>query len=158
MRLLDRLNSPITFAVVLLVILALTGFFFYRYQQALQSTGDETDNAPDEAASRSLKEEPTPAEETTSPPVEEHGGGVRVRVSVMSEPVGLDVWVDGSKEYDTRDIPEGVLNPGWSEEFEAEEAVRVSASDGGAVEVSVNGEDPEPLGLRGRSARRVFTP
>ena len=66
MRLLERLNSPIAFAVVLMVFLALDGFLFYRYQQALQSTGDETANAPFEEASLSLEEEPTETEETSS--------------------------------------------------------------------------------------------
>jgi hypothetical protein len=52
-RLLERLNSAIAVAVVLMVFLALNGFLFYRYQQALQSTGDETANAPVEVDSLS---------------------------------------------------------------------------------------------------------
>ncbi len=166
MRLLERLNSPIAFAVVLMVFLALDGFLFYRYQQALQSTGDETANAPFEEASLSLEEEPTETEETsssieeeptaaeepTSSPVEEQGGGVQVLASVVNGPIGLSVRVDGQVVYDQ------VTNPGFSEEFEAEEAVIVRATDGGAVQVGVDGENPEPLGLSGEPARRIFTP
>jgi hypothetical protein len=51
-----------------------------------------------------------------------------------------------------------VTNPGFSEEFEAEEAVIVRATDGGAVQVGVDGENPEPLGLSGEPATRTFTP
>jgi cytoskeleton protein RodZ len=168
--LLERINSPITFAVVLVLFLALNGFLFYRYQQALQSPGDETANAPveDEEASPSLEEESTvteetsssveeeeettATEETTSSPVEEQGGGVQVLVSVVNEPIGLSVRVDGLVVYDE------VTNPGFSEEFEAEEAVTVEAADGGAVLVSVDGANPEPLGLSEEPASRTFTP
>ena len=88
MRLLERLNSPIAFAVALVLFLVLDGFLFYRYQQALQSTEDGAANAPVEDASASLKdestvteetsssveEEPTVPEETTSSPKEEQEG------------------------------------------------------------------------------------
>jgi hypothetical protein len=66
-RLLERLNSPIAFAVVLVFFLALVGFLFYRYQQALQSPpGGEAANAPLEEATHSLEEESTVTEETSS--------------------------------------------------------------------------------------------
>ena len=166
MRLLERLNSPIAFAVVLMVFLVLDGFLFYRYQQALQSTGDETANAPVEEASLSLdkepteteetsssiEEEPTTAEETTSSPMKEQRGGAQVLVSVVNVPIGLRVLEDGQVVHDQ------VTNPGFSEEFEAEEAVTVGAADGGAVQVGIDGDSPEPLGLSGEPATRTFTP
>jgi hypothetical protein len=51
-----------------------------------------------------------------------------------------------------------VTNPGFSEEFEAEEAVTVGAADGGAVQVGIDGENSEPLGPSGEPATRTFTP
>ena len=166
MRLLERLNSPIAFAVVLMVFLVLDGFLFYRYQQVLQSTGDETANAPFEEASLSLEEEPTEteetsssieeeptaAEETTSSPMKEQGGGAQVLVSVVNVPIGLRVLEDGQVVHDQ------VTNPGFSEEFEAEEAVTVEAADGGLVQVGIDGDSLEPLGLSGEPATRTFTP
>ena len=50
-----------------------------------------------------------------------------------------------------------VTNPGFSEEFEAEEAVIVRATVGGAVQVGVDGENSKPLGPSGEPARRTFT-
>ena len=50
-----------------------------------------------------------------------------------------------------------MTNPGFSEEFEAEEAVIVRATVGGAVQVGVDGENSEPLGPSGEPARRTFT-
>jgi cytoskeletal protein RodZ len=70
-RLLERLNSPIAFAVALVLFLVLDGFLFYRYQQALQSTEDEVANPPVEDASASLKDETTVTEETSSSVEEE---------------------------------------------------------------------------------------
>jgi cytoskeletal protein RodZ len=39
MRLLDRLNSPLAFAVVLVVFLAANGLLLYRYQANLETSG-----------------------------------------------------------------------------------------------------------------------
>ena len=167
MRLLERLNSPIAFAVVLVLFLALDGFLFYRYQQALQSKGDETANVPVEEASPAIEKESTVTEETsssverepttaaretTSSPAEEQSRGVQVLVSVVNEPVGLSVSEDGQVVHDQ------VTNPGFSEEYEAEQAVSIVAADGGAVEVGVDGENPEPLGPSDEPASRTFTP
>ena len=44
-------------------------------------------------------------------------------------------------------VHDRVTNPGFSKEFEAEEAVTVGAADGGAVQVGIDGDSPEPLGL-----------
>jgi cytoskeleton protein RodZ len=166
-RLLERLNSPIVVVAALVVFLVLDGFLLYRYQQSLQSTGGGASNAPVEEASPSPKVEPTTAEETTSalkggpttaeettsPSSEaEQGGGVQVLVSVVNEPIGLSVVEDGQVVHDQ------VTNPGFSEEFEAEEAITVGAADGGAVQVGVNGENSEPLGPNGEPAGRTFTP
>ncbi len=151
MRLIERLNSPVTVAVVLVVVLAVDGYLLYRYQQALPSTGDEAaNNTAVEETSPASGEEPTATEQTTSSP-EEGGSGVQVLVSVVNEPVGVAVLEDEQVVYDQ------LTNPGFSEEFEAEEAVTVMAADGGAVQVGVDGENPEPLGPAGELANRIFT-
>ena len=106
-------------------------------------------NAPVEEASSSLGVEPTTVEETSSSPKE--GDGVRVVVEVGSEAVGLSILEDGQLVYDE------VASPGFSEEFEAEEIVTVTAADAGAVQVEVNGEDLGPLGASGEGATRTFT-
>ena len=157
MRLLRRLNSPIGFAIALMVFVALNGFLFYRYQQSLQSTGDdEPANAPVEQTS------PSAAEETTSPTVEEQDDMINpetgerytvwVLVTVVNKPVGLNVRVNGRVVHDE------VTYPGFVEEFEGDESVVVRATAGSAVNVQVNDEEPERMGTTDKSAQRIFTP
>lgn len=97
-----------------------------------------------------VPEEPTTAEETTGPPQEENGVRVVVRV-VGARAVGLTILEDGQLVYDQ------VTTPGFSEEFQAEEAITVNAAEGDAVQVGVNGENPEPLGTSGEWTTRTFT-
>lgn len=164
MRLLERLNSPTALVVALAVFLVLDGILLYRYQQSLQSTEGGASNVPVEEASSPLRTEPTTGRETTRAPevepttVEETSpssreeGGVRVIVEVVSVGgVGLSVLEDGQPAYDE------VASPGFSEEFQAEETITVTAADAGAVQVGVNGADPEPLGAAGEPATRAFT-
>ncbi len=152
--------------VAVAVFLVLDGFLLYRYQQSLQSTGESASDAPVEEASFSPKgeptqakettsssraEEPTAAEETTSSSEEEVG--VRVIVEVAgSSGVGLSILEDGLLIYDQ------VTSSGFSEEFEAEEAITVTAADAGPVRVGVDGDDPEALGASGEQVTRTFTP
>ncbi len=166
MRFLERLNSPVVLVVAVAVFLVLDGFLLYRYQQSLQSTGESASDAPVEEASFSPKgeptqakettsssraEEPTAAEETTSS--SEEDVGVRVIVEVAgSSGVGLTILEDGLLVYDQ------VTSSGFSEEFEAEEAVTVTAADAGSVRVGVDGDDSEVLGASGEQVTRTFTP
>ncbi len=166
MRFLERLNSPVVLVVAVAVFLVLDGFLLYRYQQSLQSTGESASDAPVEEASFSPKGEPTEAKGTTSSSraakttatkettsSSEEEVGVRVIVEVAgSSGVGLTILEDGLPAYDQ------VASSGFSEEFEAEEAITVSAADAGAVQVEVNGGDPGPLGASGEQAIRTFTP
>ena len=152
--------------VAVAVFLVLDGFLLYRYQQSLQSTGGSASDAPVEEASFSPKGEPTEAKgttssskaaeptatkETTSSSSEEEVG-VRVIVEVAgSSGVGLTILEDGLPAYDQ------VASSGFSEEFEAEEAVTVTAADAGPVRVGVDGDDPEVLGASGEQVTRTFT-
>ena len=150
MRFLERLNSPIVLAVAATVFLVLDGLLLYRYQQSLRSAEESAPNAPVEETTSSLGAESTTAKETSSSPKE--GDGVRVVVEVGSVGgVGLSILEDGQLVYDE------VASPGFSEEFEAEEIVTVTAADAGAVQVEVNGEDLGPLGPSGEGATRTFT-
>ena len=167
MRFLERLNSPVVLVVAVAVFLVLDGFLLYRYQQSLQSAGESASDAPVEEASFSPKGEPTQeeestassgaaertaAEETTSASSEEEEEGVRVLVEVVgSSGVGLTILEDGLPAYDQ------VAGSGFSEEFEAEEAVTVTAADAGPVRVGVDGDDPEALGASGEQVTRTFT-
>jgi cytoskeletal protein RodZ len=165
-RFLERLNSPTVLVVAVVVFLVLDGFLLYRYQQALRSTEQSTPNAPTqettapskaeitgtEKTAPSPKVEPTPPEEETTSPIEEDDG-VRVLVEVAGAGgVGLSILEDGQLAYDQ------VAGSGFSEEFEAEETITVTAADAGAVQVEVNGGDPEPLGTSGEQVIRTFTP
>ena len=153
--------------VAVAVFLVLDGFLLYRYQQSLQSAGESASDAPVEEASSSPKGEPTQeeettsssgaaertaAEETTSASSEEEEEGVRVLVEVAgSSGVGLTILEDGLPAYDQ------VASSGFSEEFEAEEAVTITAADAGSVRVGVDGDDPEVLGASGEQVTRTFT-
>ena len=163
MRFLERLNSPIALVIAVTVFLVLDGLLLYRYQQSLRSTEESAPNAPVEETSSSLGVEPTTAKETTSSLGVEsttaketssspkEGDGVRVVVEVGSVGVGLSILEDDQLVYDE------VAGAGFSEEFEAEEIVTVTAADAGAVQVEVNGDELGPLGASGEAATRTFT-
>jgi cytoskeleton protein RodZ len=148
-RFLERLNSPIALVVAVTVFLVLDGLLLYRYQQSLRSAEESASDAPVEEITSSLAVESTTAEEAPSSPKE--GDGVRVVVEVGIVAVGLSILEDGQLVYDE------VASPGFSEEFEAEEIVTVTAADAGAVQVEVNGEDLGPLGASGEGTTRTFT-
>ncbi len=165
MRFLERLNSPVVLVVVVAVFLVLDGFLLYRSQQSLRTTEESASNAPIQETTTSPKAETTSTEETTSSPkVEstpakettsslEEEDGVRVVVEVAGAGgVGLSILEDGQLAYDQ------VAGSGFSEEFEAEEAITVTAADAGAMQVEVNGGDLGPLGASGEQVTRTFTP
>ncbi len=143
MSFLDKLNSPAVVAVVLVVFLILDGFLFISYQQTLRSTANDASNAQvSEIANETTSQRTTSAEEQN---------GVQVDVSVVNTPVGLSIQEDGQLVHDQ------VTNPGFYEEFDAEQTITIVAADGGAVQVGVDGENLEPLGTSGERVVRTFT-
>ena len=77
---------------------------------------------------------------------------MRVLVSVVSDGgVGISILEDGQLAYDQ------VASPGFSEVFEAEEAIIVTAADGGAVWVGVDSANPQPIGVSDERVTRTFT-
>ena len=163
MSFLEKLNRPAAVAVVLVAFLILDGLLFYRYQQSLRSAqkNDAAVNAPaggevaeQTTTTASIAEETTTTSSPPPPPPEEQSNnevGLQVVVVVVNTPVGLSIQADGQL------VHEQVTNPGYSEEFEAEEAIDITAADGGAVLVGVDGEALEPLGESGQGVRRTFT-
>ncbi len=147
----------------MVTFLILDGLLFYRYQQSLRSAqNDAAVNAPTGEVAEQTTTTASIAEESTttsSPPPEEQTPEeqnnnevvLQVVVVVVNTPVGLSIQADGQL------VHEQVNNPGFSEEFEAEEAIDITAADGGAVLVGVDGEDLEPLGESGEGVRRTFT-
>ena len=81
---------------------------------------------------------------------EEDDARVVVGVASLSS-VGLTILEHGQLAHDQ------VAGSGFSEEFEAEEAVTVTAADAGPVRVGVDGDDPEVLGASGEQVTRTFT-
>ena len=129
--------------MLLLIVVAL---LLYRDQL---KDRDPTVTAAD--STEMVQKEPTTIEETGGSS-EEKSNGVRVVVSVVgTRAVGLSIREDGQLVYDE------VTIPGFSEEFEAEEAVNVTAAEGNAVQVAIGDENPEPLGTSGEPTTRTFT-
>jgi len=144
--------------LVVMLFLVVAGFLLY-WDQIKDLTTSLTAPGPTE-----VQEEPTTAEETSSllegePPIAEETtgspeekNGVRVVVSVVSAGgVGLSILEDGQLVYDQ------VASPGFFEEFQGEEAVTITAAEGGAVLVGVDDESPEPLGASDEWTTRTFT-
>jgi hypothetical protein len=75
---------------------------------------------------------------------------VVVGVASLSS-VGLTILEHGQLAHDQ------VAGSGFSEEFEAEEAITITAADAGAVQVEVNGDAPETLCASGEQVTRTFT-
>jgi hypothetical protein len=156
-----RRGRGVIFWILLLVVMLflVAGFLLYWNQikdrATIVTTPGPTEVVQEEPTtveetSSPLEGEPTIAEGTTGSPEEENG--VRVVVSVVSAGgVGLSILEDGQLVYDQ------VASPGFFEEFQAEEAVTITAADGGAVQVGVGGENPEPLGASGEWTTRTFT-
>jgi hypothetical protein len=156
-----RRGRGVIFWILLLVVMLflVAGFLLYWNQikdlATIVTTSGPTEVVQEEPTtveetSSPLEGEPTIAEGTTGSPEEENG--VRVVVSVVSAGgVGLSILEDGQLVYDQ------VASPDFFEEFQAEEAVTITAADGGAVQVGVGGENPEPLGASGEWTTRTFT-
>jgi cytoskeletal protein RodZ len=184
-RFFGKLNSPVALIVVVVLFVALNGFLFYGYQlDSLPSIvgtqpATETDPASDESSADTSSEEeaaseaeeaPAPeegtttgeeanpgdaagAEEGTAPSEEaaEAEGALRTVVSVVDAPTSLSVQVDGES------VLEGVSEPGFSRQFEADRETIISTDNAGAVLVEVNGYGLGALGASGEPATRTFT-
>jgi cytoskeletal protein RodZ len=75
---------------------------------------------------------------------------VRVSLTVKGQQSWLRITVDGKTEF------EGMLQQGTQRTWTGNEAVTVRAGDAGAVEVSYNESQPQPLGTPGDVQEKTF--
>ena len=171
MRAIERLNRPAAFIIALVLVLVVDGFLFYRYRLTEEDT--TTASAPPattttqlestRASSASTSKQqggsttaqqttvrgPATSKEVTSASSKETGP-LRLGVSVVDTPTWLSIQVDGQTAL------AGTMEPGFSEEFEANRDVNIEAGNPGAIEVEVNGESQGRLGPSGEATSRTF--
>ncbi len=168
MRFFEKINNPITVAVVLVLFLVVDGFLFYRYQASIPDPGNVTATQPEtvpsslpteETSSLLEQGEPTTASETntaeetvSSPePTTEESNELRVDVRV----VGANAWL--SVQEDGRIVVDQEATPGFSRRFEADQEIRIQSGNAGATWVEANGRAAGPLGASGQVGTWAFT-
>jgi hypothetical protein len=136
MWLFEKLNTPMTVAVVLVLFLVVDGFLFYRYQASIPDTDNVTATQPETVPSSLLTEEtsslleqgePTTASETNiteesiSSPEQttEESNELHVDVRVVGATAWLRVQEDGQIVVDQE------ATPGFSRRFEADQEIRI---------------------------------
>lgn len=137
---LKKRSTPVVVLGVLMVVIAVDALLFYRYQQLVEAPATDTATLP--------SVEGQPAAFQTPPSEEEE---VPVVVEVVDAPAGLSIYEDGQLVVDQ------VSAPGFSQEFEPEEALTISTDNAGAVRTKVGGWDLGPLGAGGEALTRDFT-
>jgi hypothetical protein len=127
-------------------------------EQEADSEAEEA-SAPEEGATTGEEAnsgEAARAEEGATPSQEEEAavaaeGALRTGVSVVDAPTLLSIRADGES------VLEGVIEPGFSRQFEADRETIISTDNAGAVLVEVNGYGLGALGASGEPATRTFT-
>jgi hypothetical protein len=186
-KLLAKLNNPTALIAVVVLFFALNVILFYLYgyqQQSLPSVGANQPTAETYRASDESSADPSPeqeaaseAEEVAAPEEgattgEEANSGeaaraeegatssqeeaaaqdaLRTVVSVVDAPTLLSIRADGES------VLEGVIEPGFSRQFEVDGEITISTDNAGAVLVEVNGYSLGALGASGEPATRTFT-
>jgi RodZ C-terminal domain len=168
MRFLERLNMPIAVAVVLVLFLVVDGLPLYRYQLIMMESrgGDSpstiteqraTTRAPSTSLSRTgptterlRKQNSATAKVATTDSIG-NPNMLRVVVGIDDAPSWIKVQTDG------RTVFEQVGQPGFVQDFEADQEINIEAADAGAVSVEVNGRDLGRLGGSGEGTARTFT-
>ena len=155
----------LTVGLAMLVLAAVIGALYFigrGSQMSVETVGDEPGSKSvqeEEQPEERPAKEPAAVQETTSPVVEATTPvveattpqAVRVTLKVVDSPTGLTVYTD-QNVADSR-----IAQPGFSQTFEARNAVTVSVANAGAVEVEVNGRNLGRLGSSGQGATRTFT-
>ena len=131
-----------------MLVVAINVLLFYRYQQQMETPATDTATLPNmEGKPTAFR---TPPSEGDAASLEE-GKEVPVVVEVVDAPAGLSIYEDGQLVVDQ------VSEPGFSQEFEPEEALTISTDNAGAVRTEVGGWDLGPLGAGGEAVTRDFT-
>ncbi len=142
MRIIEKLaTSWVVVLGVLVVVVAVNALLFYRYQQRMEAPPSDTATFPSMEGKRTAVQ---------TPPSEEEEVPVAVEV-VEDAPAGLSIYEDGQLVVDE------VSEPGFSQEFEPEEALTISTDNAGAVRTEVGGWDLGPLGAGGEAVTRDYT-
>ncbi len=149
-----RRISGVTVLIIGLAVLMLAAVAGGLYLIGAQSAEEaQKEEAPAGArSSPSAEETGTKAagsEDTTAQAIP---GNVQAAVRVVGGSSGLTILTDGTVAYDQ------VAQPNFSRTFEARNSVRISAADGGVIEVEVNGRNLGRLGNSGQPVTRDFTP
>ena len=165
MRFLERLNTPIAVAFVLVLFLVVDGFLLYRHQLKLgeppaanappAATEPQDTEAPSSASltkpgTTTTEKAATTTEKAATSSAEE-ASVLRVGVSVVDVPSWLQVQVDGQTALAQNS------EPGFSREFEADREVSIEAGHAGAVRVEVDGREVGSLGTGDEPTTRTFT-
>lgn len=140
----------LTLALAVLILAAVSGGLYLvgsrSSQEPSQDLQEQQQQPAEEDQQGATGGSDDPAENTTPEMVR-----ATVRV-VGTSSTGLTIRTDGTVAYDQ------VAQAGFSREFEAESSLNVSAANGGAVEVELDGQDAERLGNPGQGVTREFTP
>ena len=143
-RVLEKLNTPIVVIGVLVILIVVNVLLFYR--------GPATDTATNSPSVKgNLAAVQSPTSERGAASVEEGKDLAPVEVEVVGAPAGLSIYEDGQLVVDQ------VSEPGFSQEFESQEALTISTDNAGAVRTKVGGWDLGPLGEGGEAVTRDFT-
>ncbi len=157
-----RRVSGATILTIALAVLVLATVIAVLYFIGSRSVGggdtppdEPVAEQPDPSPSQEKKEEPAvaPEEEADSSANDEMTvpETVQVTVRAVGGSSGLTIQVDGTVAADV------LAQSGYSQTFEAQRVVNVSAANGGVVEVEVNGRNLGRLGQPGQGATQDFT-
>ena len=154
-----RRVSGTTILTVVLAVLMLAVVIGALYLIGSRSAEGPSDAGKPEAQKETPSEpepSPPPAEQTTTEPpsatptTETPTRTIRATVRVANASSGLTIRTDGTVAADV------AAQPGFSQSFEARDSITVSASNAGAVEVEVDGQNMGRLGNYGQGATRTF--
>ena len=153
-----RRISGTTILTVTLAVLVLAVVIGALYLIGSRSAEGPSDVGKPEAQKETPSEpepSPPPAEQTTTEPpsatpTTETPRTIRATVRVANASSGLTIRTDGTVAADV------AAQPGFSQSFEARDSITVSASNAGAVEVEVDGQNMGRLGNYGQGATRTF--
>ena len=152
MRVLGKLNTPVGVLGVLVLVVAVNVLLFYLYRQPMEVPATDTATLPNmERKPMASRTPPSEGGSEGGAASLEDGKKVPVVVEVVDAPAGLSIYEDGQLVVDQ------VSEPGFSQEFEPEEALTISTDNAGAVRTEVGSWDLGLLGAGGEAATRNFT-
>ncbi len=142
----------LTVALAVLVLAATIGALYFIGSRSAEEAQKE--EAPVQPGSNAPPEETSSGQgvasgEDTS--ARAPADAIRATVRVVGGSSGMTVTTDGTVAYDQ------VAQPNFSQTFDAQDLLRVSAANGGNVEVELNGQNLGRLAASGQPVTRDFT-